>query len=839
MENNYAYLNSGLPIEKRIDDLIEKMTLAEKLAQLGSVYAFAGQFNESELAQGIGHFAMSSGSTSVLENMKIIRKVQKYLLSETRLQIPALIHVETLNGIALHSSTVYPVPLALAASFDVEAVRKMATKIAEEMDLLGIHMALAPVLDISRDPRWGRMSETYGESLNLVSSMGAAYISGFQGTKAFPCPKHFIAYAMGEGGLNMSHIHIGNRELRETYATPFEFAIKEENLKAVMNAYSAIDGEPILAVNHYLKNLLRDELGFKGITVSDYASIDMLQNIYHLASSPAEAGKIALESGMDSELPQTYCYGDELLRMFEEQELDIDLIEAPLRRILKLKFELGLFDEKFRDNILAGGEDFVCEQDEINDKNAINIFRLQDKESLQLSYELASESFVLLKNDSCLPIDTSKKENILDSENKPIKIAIIGEHFQNLRVLFGSYTYPSFYDGMKEIFDDIEANIIQEGMNVSLEAKRALRSSLSKLDCCEDMIRNSYIGIETVEESLQRYILEKNLNVELKYTKGIKINGEVDEDLNEVIELSNWADYTILLFGGLSGSCKNASMGENLDSTSISPSQLIEKFCVSLADNSKKFIVIHMDGRPLSSEIILEKASAVLEVWHPGQCGSRAIVEMLFGDLSPSGSLPVSLLRNSGQIPLYHEQYWGSGARGRSSVKDMVRDYVDSSSLPLRHFGYGLSYGEFEYSNFYCDSEIVSSDKYFEISFDITNKSRFKCATVSQIYYRDTVASLARVQESLLAFGRHELLPNETKHIRMFIPLDLLAFIDRDGRWIIEAGDFEFYLSESADLRNIDNNIQKARLKLCEDRILPKGRTNFKLRVIEEKITNY
>ncbi|MDR2658300.1 MAG: glycoside hydrolase family 3 protein [Oscillospiraceae bacterium] len=391
------YKDAALPVSERVDDLLSRMTLDEKLAQITCVMAAMGFFvgdKEQIMRDGVGQISTLCGCFTKEMNAALVNDTQKFLLENTRLGIPAMFHVETLSGAQSAGATSYPIPIGLAATFNPALIEKMADGIREEMTALRMKLAFAPVMDVARDPRWGRTCETYGENATLASAMSVAYVKGLQGGDlregVAATAKHFVGYAMGEAGMNIAGAHLGRREIREVYTKPFEAAIRLVNLECVMNAYHVIDNVPMAAGKEYLRGLLRGELGFDGLVVSDYASIDKLFDVYHIAEDYTQAGIMALKAGIDDETPNRLCYADGMKRAVESGDLDIAYIDEAVRRTLSLKMRLGLFENPFAD---------------IEKMNAI----YQNKDALETALNLSRESIVLLKNEGALlPLDFGK-----------------------------------------------------------------------------------------------------------------------------------------------------------------------------------------------------------------------------------------------------------------------------------------------------------------------------------------------------------------------------------------------------------------------------------------------
>lgn len=766
------YKDASRPIAERVEDLISRMTPLEKACQLSSAYAYGGQVElEGELKHGIGQVGMSCGAMTPQLNAELVNNVQKYLVEKTRLGIPALFHVETLNGGSVTGATTYPIPLALAAAWDPEGVEKMGDQIRREMTACGQRIALAPVLDVSRDPRWGRMGETYGECPELIARMGAAYIRGIQGEgseqEMAACAKHFLGYAASEGGMNMSGAHIGPRELREVYAKPFREAFEKAHLRGVMNCYLAVDGEPLTGSRKYLTDLLRGEMGFDGLTIADYGSIDKLRDVFHLVPDKAAAGQMALEAGLDTEAPRRVCLGDEFVARLERGEIPMETVDAPLRRFLTLKFKLGVFEHPYVD--------------------AEAMTRtLQCAEHRAQSYELACKSMTLLKNEGkILPLRLKRK------------IAVVGPDADNCRALFGGYTYPAFYESMRDMLLGLSKSMGLEGVEAGEGQMAFLQQIVSMLPETEKLLGAIYPDVKTVLEAIRDAAGE---GAEVSFAKGCELMGEDRSGFAEAVALAEESDVVLYICGGRSGSGEGCTMGENVDSSRIGLPGVQEELAKALAAAGKPLVLVHLDGKPLSSVWAKEHAAAILEAWHPGQLGSQAIADTLFGKNDPCGKLPVTAVRHAGQIPLYAEQPNGSGVANRGQGNNNItQGYVDEPGFPLWPFGYGLSYTDFEISDVELSALTLPTDGEIAVSCTVTNTGDREGSEIVQLYFRDLMASAVRPNKELADFRRVTLLSGESRRVTLRFRAGQSAFVGYDLKWHTEPGEIELLLGNSSE----------------------------------------
>ncbi|QGA55335.1 beta-glucosidase [Sulfolobus sp. E5-1-F] len=587
--------------------LLKQMSLEEKIAQLQAIPVDAllegKEFSEEKarkyLKLGIGQITRVAGSRLGLkpkEIAKIINKIQKFLVENTRLKIPAIIHEECLSGLMGYSATAFPQAIGLASTWNTELVNSVASVIRSQARLLGVNHCLSPVLDVCRDPRWGRCEETYGEDQYLVASMGLAYITGLQGeNQLVATAKHFAAHGFPEGGRNIAQVHVGNRELRETFLFPFEVAVKTGKVMSIMPAYHEIDGIPCHANPQLLTNILRQEWGFDGIVVSDYDGIRQLETIHKIASNKMEAAILALESGVDIEFPTIDCYGEPLINAVKEGLVPESLIDRATERVLRIKERLGLLGNPFVD------ESSVPEM-------------LDDHKSRELALKAARESIVLLKNEN----------NILPLSKNINKIAVIGPNANDPRNMLGDYTYT----GHLNIDSGIEIVTVLKGIVKKVGEGRVLYAK----------------GCDIAGESKEGF------------EEAIKIAKEADVIIAVMGEKSglpiSWTDVP----SEEEFNKYQAVTGEGNDRTSLRLPGVQEELIKELYKTGKPIVLVLINGRPIVLSPIINYVKAVIEAWFPGEEGGNAIADVLFGEYNPSGRLPITFPMDTGQIPLYYSR---------------------------------------------------------------------------------------------------------------------------------------------------------------------------------------
>ena len=644
-----AYKNPALQVDIRIADLLKRMTLQEKIAQLSEKGMDDMQENteidksvKSEIkATGINkHFSpekmknilngMSPGTlhafTYTAEGLALsINEVQTYLLNETRLGIPALIVSEGLHGWVQDGATIYPQSIGLGSTFNPVLINKMGQYISTEATSAGVRQLLAPVLDISRELRWGRVEECFGEDPYLISILGTAYIKGIQKMKpggqieAAATAKHFIGHGSPTGGLNLSSVLEGEYELKSLYFPPFEMAVKEGKVASIMNAYSSYNHIPLVANKRLLSDVLRKEWGFKGYVYSDWGSIEMQRYFHQTASDNDEAGTKALQAGVDLEAPGSLCFSN-FETFVKNGTLDENSIDAAVKHILRIKFLTGLFDNPFADISRLK-------------------FALHKVEHQHLALQLAEESIVMLKNDNrLLPLD----------ENKIKSIAVIGPNAA--QVQFGDYTWS----------------------------------------------KNNKDGIHLLK-GLQNLVGEK---INIHYAKGCGLHEQDSSGFAEAVKIAQKSDVAIVAIGTTSASLSrdytNPTSGEGYDLHDLDPTGYQQQLVEAIQSTGKPVIVILIQGKPFSIPWMKENIPVIIEAWYPGEQGGTALANILFGKINPSGKLSVSFPQSTGHLPVYYNYLPSDKGfyHQPGSTQKPGRDYVFSSPDALWSFGYGLSYSD-------------------------------------------------------------------------------------------------------------------------------------------------
>lgn len=746
---------------KQAAALLQELTLEEKLRQLGcTMLSGCGEnLAEKDLAGGIGEIALLDIRMEPRRLAGRLREIQTYVMEHSPHRIPALFHCEALCGPVVPGACLYPAPIGLGATFSPETVYGMADTIRRQMRAMGILHALSPVLDVAKDLRWGRVNETYGGDPALNAMMGCAYVDGIQGedirSGVAATAKHFLGYSQTIGGLNLTRTLADRRELREVFATVFEAAIRKSGIRTVMNSYSEWNGRPVCASRELLTGLLRTELGFEGLVVSDYRSVQrLLPDILATAEEIGAAALQCLTAGLDMELPDRLGYSDQLARMFRDGRADITWLDQAVLRVLTLKFELGLFEEPF--------PEWERYPDAFTDTGAAE--RTATRRSLTLT-----------KNDGILPI-----------RDKNIRIAVIGPCAGSLRLLYGGYTVPS----MMEMFQVTEDSSQMAGVVLTGAAGSKRKYDLAATD---KAIREAYPDAKTILEALQSCFPH------CTWTQGCDYLDPVLQDFPAARAAALEADAVILCVGGKNGWGRHCNTGEGNDSASLDLPGAQEALARVVLESNSRTVVVHTDGRPLTSEWIYEHAAAVLEAYMPGTWGGMAIAEAIAGIFSPAGRLPLALPRSAGHGPVFHGEHAGSAGESFAAGALNRDGYLFSSNAPLRPFGYGLSYTAFSYSGFTLS---IAPDGTGEACVTVSNVGETDSDEVVQFYARDVVASLIRPDRELMGVCRVPLEAGQRKTVHFSFHLNRLAFPDEYGVWRLEPGQFRFFVGgHSADIR--------------------------------------
>jgi beta-glucosidase len=748
------YRDPARPLNERVDDLLGQMTTAEKIAQLGAAWVFelidVHSFEVSPdkirslSSSGIGQITRVSGASSLgsKDAAALANAIQRFLVEETRLGIPAIVHEEVCSGLMAREATVFPQAIGVASTWDPGLAREMGDAIRHEMRAIGAHQGLSPVLDVCRDPRWGRTEETFGEDPYLVARMGMAMVQGLQGTDlstgVVATGKHFVGYSASEGGLNWAPAHIPARELREVYLHPFEAAVRAAGLRSVMNGYHELDGVPCAANSELHSRLLRDTWGFEGCVVADYFSIRQLEDYHQMATDAAAAASLAILAGIDVELPGTDCYGAPLMEALESNMVSESVLDRAVKRVLSTKFELGLFEQPYVDPDTA-------------------MSTVGSSSHAGVAGEVARKSVVLLKNDGVLPLPADSS-----------KVAVIGPNADEARHLFGDYTYPAHVEALMESRQNDEVSF-----HIPLPDEAEMTYRL--------------VGVATVFEALR-----ERLGSRVSFARGCEVNSVSKEGFAEAVDLAASSDVAVMVMGDKSGLVNDCTSGEARDRASLDLPGVQEELLREVIGTGTPVVLVLIAGRPSASAWAHERCAAAMIAWMPGQEGAAAIADVLVGAVNPGGKLPISYPRNSGQIPIY---YGHKVSGGRSQWKG---DYVDSAVSPLYPFGHGLSYTTFEVSDLSVDKASALVSESVTVTARVANTGSIDGEEVLQLYVRDPVASVTRPVLELKGFVRVEVPAGASREVAFELPVAQLGFYDAEMEYSVEPGQIDVYVGTSS-----------------------------------------
>jgi beta-glucosidase len=757
------YKNPALPAEKRVKDLLQRMTLEEKAAQMMCVWQqksttlldAKGNFDPVKAKAsfkkglGIGQVGRPSdagGGLNARQMAQVTNDIQKFFLENSRLGIPVIYHEECLHGQMAPAATQFPQPIGMAATFNPKLAEELFTMTAYEARCRGTHQALTPVVDVAREPRWGRVEETYGEDPYLVSRMGIAAVKGFQGdatfkdkTRIIATMKHFVAHGFPEGGMNCAPANVSLRELREVFLATFKAAIQEGGAKSVMASYNEVDGVPSHANKWLLRDVLRKEWGFDGFVVSDYFAVWELSyrpetHGHFVATDKADACRLAVEAGVNIELPDPDCYLH-LVDLVKKKKLKESLLDGLVAEMLLWKFKMGLFDDPFVDPDHA--ERVVgCER------------------HAKLALKAAQETITLLKNDGSLcPLDLSKLK----------KIAVVGPNAA--KCLIGGYsgTPPhavSFLDGIK--------------------AKAAGKAEVVYAEGCKITKPPANDPTPT-------------------WNQDTVFPNDPEEDkvlIAQAVETAKDADVIVLCIGGNEQTSREAWFLKHMgDVARLELTGLQDQLVEAMVATGKPVIAVLTNGRPMSINHLVARVPVIFETWYLGQEAGHALADVLFGDYNPGGKLPISIPRSAGHLPAFYN-YKPSARRG----------YLFDDVTPLFPFGFGLSYTTFAFGKPRLEKKKIATNGRTRVLVDVTNTGQVKGAEVVQMYIRDVYSSVTRPIKELKGFQKIELAPGETKTVALDITPDSLAFYDINMKYVVEPGDFEIMVGNSsrdADLQKV------------------------------------
>lgn len=766
-ESALPYRDASLPAEQRVADLLGRMTLEEKAAQMMCVWQkkgetlvdAAGTFDLEKARRAFAHGhglgqvgrpsdAGSSGhepekGRDPRAMAELTNAIQRFFIEESRLGIPVVFHEECLHGHAAVGATSFSQPIGLAGTFNPALVETLYAMTAEEARVRGTHQALTPVVDVVRDPRWGRVEETFGEDPYLVSEMGKAAVRGFQGDRSFrdktrviATLKHFVGHGQPEAGQNCAPANVSLRELREVFLRPFRVAIRDAGAISVMPSYNEVDGVPSHANRWLLRDVLRDEWGFEGYTVSDYYAIWELGDRpdthgHHVTHDRNESCVLAVRAGVNIELPEPDCYLGlvELVRGGTLSEAELDDLVRPM---LLWKFRLGLFDDPY-----------------VDPEHAPRVVGSDRNRALAL--QAARETITLLENrGNVLPLDLDRTGTI----------AVIGPNAD--RTLLGGYSGVPTH----------EVTVLE-----GIKARVGDRAQVVYAEGCKITVGGSW-------------------------TQDVVTPSDPEEDhrqIAEAVKVAARADVIVLAIGGNEQTSREAwSLNHMGDTTDLELVGRQNELVAAMLGTGKPVVALLFTGRPLAARYVSEHVAAVVQCWYLGQETGRAVAEMLFGDFNPGGKLPITIPRSAGHVPAFYNH--------KPSAR---RGYLFDDVSPLYAFGYGLSYTTFAVSDVTLERATIARSESTRVTATLMNTGTRSGTEVVQMYIRDRVSSVTRPVKELKGFAKVSLGAGESTSVAIDITPESLAFYDIEMNEIVEPGDFEIMVGTSSRKEDLQTVVLK------------------------------
>ena len=856
-QKKYPYQDAKLPVEERVSDLLSRMSLEEKVRQMdmykGEFFKEKEDFSKTRSAAKIGNLGIGAIHDIYPRSAKMINTLQSEVIKRNKWGIPALIMCEMLHGYLDDGSTAFPMNIGLGATWDTNLMKKVGGVIGTEARAHGVHFGLGPNLDVGREPRWGRVAETFGEDVYLVGEMGTAMIKGMQGDdlksdrSIIAEPKHFAVHGIPEGGANSSPVLVGERAARQDFLPSFEKAFRKGGALGTMCAYSELDGIPCAANHWLLTDVLRKEWGFKGIVVSDLGAIKYLQTTHYVTNSPKESIREAVAAGVDM---QFYDFTNEfwqtsIVELVNEKKLTMEQIDRAAGGVLRLKFLLGLFENPY------------------TDKNLIKE-RFHTKENQDVALEAAHKSIVLLKNEN----------NILPLKKDIKTVAVIGPNANASRL--GGYSVKNkvgttVLEGVQEVVGKTANVLYEEGVSLIVKGQIIPSKYLFTPDESQNGLKGEYFNNRNVEGAPALTRIDSQLEFDWPWSPGdgvtdddfsIRWTGYLKSDkafdgwlglssddgirmwIDDQLVIDNWtkgatsmvttpknieagkkykvriemweggwgarahlrwnlekvnfqpaidiakkADVAIVVLGE-----SNELVEENRDVASLDLHGMQQELIEAIQKTGTPVICVLLNGRPLSTNWISENIPAVIEGWFPGELGGRAVADVLFGDYNPGGRLPVTVPKSVGQLPIYYNQ-----------KPSAIHKYVSESEHPLYTFGYGLSYTKFEYSNLKISSPAIQADGELKVSVDVKNTGNLDGDEVVQLYLHDKYSSVTTPAKTLKGFKRLPIKKGATATVEFTLTPDELSIWNREMKRVVEPGDFEVMVGgNSVDVLKTD-----------------------------------
>lgn len=862
-QKKYPYQDSKLPVEERVKDLLSRMSLEEKVRQMdmyrGDFFKEKEDFAKAKSAEKIGKLGIGAIHDLYPRSAKMINDLQTSVIKGNRWGIPALIMCEMLHGYLDEGSTTFPMNIGLGATWDTALMKKVGGVIAMEARAHGVHFGFGPNLDLGREPRWGRVAETFGEDAYLNSEIGLGFIQGLQGDdlksdrSIIAEPKHFAVHGIPQAGGNSSPILVGERSAREDHLPSFEKAFRKGGALGTMCAYSELDGIPCAANHWLLSDVLRNEWGFKGLVVSDLGAIKYIQTTHKVADSPKESIREAVSAGVDM---QFYDFSNEfwqntIVELVNEKKLTMENIDRAAGDVLRLKFLLGLFENPY------------------TDKNLIKL-RFHTQENQAVALEAAQKSMVLLKNEN----------NLLPLKKDLKNIAVIGPNANASRL--GGYSPKNsvgmtVYEGIQQLVGKTAKVVYEEGVPLIIKGQAIPSKYLFTSDGSQNGLKGEYFNNRELEGTPALTRIDSQLEFDWPWAPGDGVNvddfsirwtGYIQSDksfdgwlglssddgirmwIDDQLVIDNWtkgatsivttpknieagkkykvriemweggwgarahlrwnlekvnlqpaidaakkADVAVVVLGE-----SNELVEENRDVADLNLHGMQQELIEAIQKTGTPVVCVLLNGRPLSTNWIAENIPAIVEAWFPGEKGGRAVADVLFGDYNPAGRLPITVPKSVGQLPIYYNQ-----------KPSAIHRYVSESENPLFTFGYGLSYTTFEYSNLKLNATEIKTDGEIKVVVDVKNTGDRDGEEVVQLYINDVYSSTTTPEKTLKGFKRIFIKKGETQHIEFTLTPDELSLWNREMKRVVEPGDFEVMVGGNS------TNLQKIKFVVKKD----------------------
>lgn len=749
---------------QRVKDILAKMTLEQKAAQLScimpSMALHKGVFDrasaEKEMPDGVGR--MTQFATGFVDGPKQAAEgynaIQKYVIEKTG--VPCIIQNESSSGLVAAEGTIFPVPIALAGTFEPELSRQMGKVIGDEGRAIGVHYAMSPVADINRDSRWGRVGETFGEDPLLAARFTSEEVHGIQGDdytkRCGALAKHWVGYGASEGGVNCATINIGKKELFEVYATPFAAAIKEHDMQSIMVTYSEVDGLPMSVNPEYTQDVLRGDLGFTGIAVCDGHSIPRVIDIQGMYEDRAELAGAALKAGIDADTMTTTVY-NHIVEGVKKGVVDVADLDACVLRTLQAREEMGLLDDPY-----------------VDPEKAEAVFA--DPAADALSAEIAQKSITLLKNDGVLPLGAKHK-----------KIAVVGPFAESQAKFFGGYAYPAMMGSFFEMCIDPEVSAKMEGFADFITRMFDIDSMGAKMypDRSKPFAEsyNEYLKKTLGTASLAEAVAAELPSAEVvSYGKSLNTK-EWAARIEEAKQVAAGADVVILAVGEVSGQGADATSGEGINNPDLTLPFHQQELVEAIHELGIPSVLVLFNGRAMALGETEPLVNAIVEGWYPGPAGGAPIAKVLSGAVNPCGRLPITFPRISAQCPIYYGTKTGSGYININQKPEM------SVMQPLYPFGYGLSYTTFAISNLVSDASVATGDT-FKVSVDVENTGAVAGEEVVQIYTHSLQPTVNRPIKELRGFKKVMLAPGEKKTLEFTFDTRQFGYYNAEKKFVIE-----------------------------------------------------